>query len=460
VEARNRISGTELKKSLRLVILSAALGLPFFSVINGPALTGFTRAMGANDFVYSLIMALPVLGAVVQIFASYTLELTGKRRLLLVVTGFVHRLLWIPIAFIPFVLPYGQNSSGIWTVTALIVISSMANSVTGVTFNSWMGSLVPAEIKGRFFSKRTMIYTITAGIAALVCGLVLDLKPGFTGYAIVFIAAAFLGASDISMFFFIKDPPMVKPKDKTPFFKLMKEGYKDRNYVKYMVFVALWYFGVNVAGPFFNVYMLEELHMNFLIISIFTQVTANIATILSIRFWGRLSDRYGSKPVMFICCSVLVLLPAVWIFATPSSTWIIMAISIMSGIFWPGFEMNAGNQSIWLAPEKNRSVFLANYTLVVSVIGTGAAFLCGGALLQLTRTGIANMKLPFVMGQHFSSFHLLFILSSIIRFLVLVFIFKTFREENSQSASKLVSDIKNRISTAFQLIIEKSFGNR
>ena len=439
---RNQKSENELAKSLALVTLASAFGLPFFSVINGPAITGFTRMLGANDFVYSVIMAMPVVGAIVQVFISYMMVNSGKRRPLFLIAGFVHRPIWFLIAFIPFFLNPDKTKAGIIVITILIAISSVANSVVGMAFNSWMGALVPSEIKGRFFSRRTMIYTITGGIGALLCGLLLDRIQGFNGYALVFVVAAVLGTADIVIFFWVKDPPMELSAEKQAFGKLFIEPFRDRNYLKYMLFIAFWYFSVNLSSPFFNVFMIEELKMNFLIISLFTQVTANLITIFSIRFWGKLTDRYGSKPVMQLCCIFLFSIPLIWLFVTPETTWVVMIINIFTGLFWPGFEMTSMNQSIWLAPEKNRSIYIANYSLVVMLIGTAAAYLLGGAFMQFTSSVIPAEGISVAGELKFGRYQLLYTISGLFRLLVLWFGFRTYDEKGSSSLKKMLSDFR------------------
>lgn len=446
MESKNPKSGQELKKSLTLVILAAALGMPFFNITNGPALTGFTRMLGANDFVYAVIMAMPVIGAIVQVFISYMMVNSCKRKSLFLIAGLIHRPIWFIIAIIPFILNPDKTKSGIVVITILIAFSSVASSIVGMTFSSWMGSLVPTEIKGRFFSRRTMIYTITSGITALLSGLLLDKIQGFIGFAAVFTVAAVMGTADIILYFWIKDPPMQRPTEKQAFKKLFSEPFKDSNYLRYMLFIAFWYFSVNISAPFFNVYMIEELKMSFLIILLFTQVTANLVTIIFIRFWGKLADIYGSKPVMYLCCCFLSVLPLIWLFVNPKTSWVILIINIFSGMCWPGFEMTALNQSIWLAPEKNRSIYIADYTLVVMLIGTAAAFLCGGAFMQFTRTAIPAEGI-FHFGEFkLGGYQLLFIISSLLRILVLLFGFRSYDEKESQSASRILCDFKVTLS--------------
>lgn len=450
MSAKYRIAGSELRRSLNLIILAITFGMAFFTVYTGPALTGFTRSLGAGDLVYAVIMAMPVVGGVVQVFASYFLENTGKRKPIFIFFGFIHRLFWIPIALVPLLFPASLNTIRIWSVTLLITISSVANSITSVAFTSWMGSLVPMDIRGRFFSKRTMISTITCALTALGVGKFLDLVPGFNGYAIVFIVVALLGSVDIVCFIWIKDPPMELPEEKIPFFKLFTQPYGNPNYMRFILFVSVFNFGVNFAGPFFNVYMLEHLKMDFFIISLFTQFISNISTIIFIRYWGRLADKYGNKPVMAACCTLIIILPFLWLFVTPQNYFIILFINFLGGALWPGYDMTAMNLSIWLAPEKNRSIYVANYTLIISLIGIATAYVCGGAFMEFSRDLVNHLNIP-LFNFKIDSFKILFASSGLIRLIAVSFLLKGFKEDHSLPVSTMAGDIRRNIKARLKM---------
>lgn len=439
----NRHSDSDLRKSLNLIILAITFGMAFFSTIGSPLgappFTGFIRKLGAGDLVYGIIMAMPVVGGILQVFASYFMESTGKRRSVFIIFGLIHRLLWIPIGIIPLLFPLEQKTLMIWLIAVLITISTSANSITGVAFWSWMGALVPMEIRGRFFSRRTMISTLTTVTVGLGVGKFLDTFNSFTGFAIVFVTVAIIGTLDIVCFFKIKHPPMEVPKEKAPFFTLFLEPFRNKNYVRLILFVSTWMFGVNFAGPFFNVYMTEYLHMSYLSISLFTQVLSSFSTIFFIQFWGRMADRYGNKPISKICCTLGVILPFIWLFATPQNYMILLVMNTISGLCWPGLDMANLNMSVWLAPKKNRSIYVACYSLVTAVIGIALAYICGGAFMEFTRPRLETLRIPFVAGQSLSSFHLLFILSGLIRLAATHLILPTVEEENSQPASKVLS---------------------
>lgn len=439
----NRINHSELRRSLNLVIIGITFGMAFFSVIGSPLggapFTGFIRALGAGDLMYGIIMALPILGGILQVFSSYYIESTGNRRSIFLITGFIHRLLWIPIAIIPLLFPQSQMSHAIVIIAVLITISISCNSIGSVAFLSWMGSLVPTEIKGRFFSRRTMISTITTVVVGFLVGSFLDIYPGLMGFTIVFIIISILGAMDIACFFWIKHPPMVVPKERTPFMRMFSEPFKNKNYMRLIVFITVWNFGVNFSGPFFNVYMIEYLKMGYKTISIFSQVVFSISTLAFIQSWGKLADRFGYKPVYKLCCSFVITLPFMWLFATPENYYVLLLMNIVSGACWPGIEMANLNMSIWLAPEKNRSIYIAVYSLITSIIGAALANVCGGAFMQVMRPVLDSLALPFFAGQNLSAYHLLFIMSGLIRIMAAYALLPRIYEAKEKSVKEMVS---------------------
>lgn len=440
----NKHSNGDLRKSLNLVVISIAFGMVFFTVINGPALTAYTRLLGAGDLVYSIIMAMPVLGGVFQVIGSFLIEKTGKRKTIMIVSGFIHRLLWIPVALVPVFIPSSNHSLRILLIAVLLMISSIGNAFCGVAFSSWMGSLVPSEIRGRFFSKRTQIYTISSIITALIVGRILDAYPSLSTFSIIFIIISIIGAIDIVCFIWVKHPAMNIENNAINFLKLIKEPFSNKNYMFFILFASIFSFGVNFAGPFFNVYMIEYLKMEFFTISLYGQVIASASTILFIKLWGRLIDLYGNKPVQIVCSTAIVILPVAWLFVTPDTTFIILIINFFGGLFWSGYELTLLNLSIWLAPEKNRSIYVAVFTLITSVIGIALAFVCGGAVMEYTKPLIQSLKLHFI-AQPLNSFHILLILSAFIRLSSVLFISPKFCESGCGTSHEVLIGFKNMV---------------
>lgn len=451
MEESKRLSEKDINRSLKLIVLAVTLSQAFFIVMGGAGLTGFVRMLGVNEFAYGAIMALPVVGGVAQLFMAYVLERSGKRKLLFLISGFIHRLLWIPIGLVPLFVPAEQQALRIGLIAVLIVISSAGNASLGVTFWSWIGDLVPSNTRGKYFSRRTMISTFSGMTMGLILAFFLDRVHDFTGFAAILFVVALLGAADIVVFFWVSDPPMQRVQESGNIFKMLGEPLRNKNYMRYIAFVAAWNFAINFSAPFFNVYMLEHLHLRYMTISLITQICSNIVTILTIIFWGMLVDKAGSKPIMKVCSLMMSFMPLMWLFTSPSSYWMIIANSILSGIVFPGFDMTASNQSVWLAPDRNRSSYIAVYTLTVSLIGIAFANLCGGAFMQVSKPFFNSLDLPFVMGQKFSNFHALFILTTLMRFTVRKFIMPLYKEEGSGSMREALKNVFNELKAKYRL---------
>ncbi len=436
----------ELKKSLNLIIAAITFGMVMFTVtgipVGAPAFTGFIRLLGAGDLLYGIVMALPVMGGVAQVLASFYIERTGKRKSIFLIFGFIHRLLWIPVALIPLSSSGLSREGKIWLITLLITIGSIASSIVSVSFMSWIGDLIPTDIKGRFFGKRAAISAFMGAATGLAIGKILDSGSGLGTFAAVLSVAAFMGALDIMCFIWVKHPPMAIRHEDISFRKIIREPFRDRNYMKFILFVSAWSFGFNIPAPFFYVYMIEYLNMGYFKIALFAQVFGSLLTILFVSRLGRLIDSFGSKPVMKMCCTISISLPVLWIFATPASYNIILFINMAAGIINAGYELTVLNLSIWLAPEKNRSAYIATYALVNSVIGIAIAYIVGGLLMEVLRPLLNDLSIPFILGQELNAFHILFILSGLLRAMALLFLHSGFKETHAEGTFSVRAMLK------------------
>jgi MFS family permease len=412
----------ELRLSLNLIIVAITFGMAFFTVVNGPTMSAFVRTLGLGDFIYSVIISLPVFSGIMQLFASILVRKAGRRKPAFIVAGLVHRLVMIPVALVPLFIPSQFEGARVWILIILLAVSNTGAAFTNIIFGSWVGALVPMEIRGRYFSKRSMISTITVAITAPLSGLFLDLVKGSVGYAILFLVVSILGAIDILCFFWVKDPPMIVSESSKNLLAHFTQPLRDPTYRRLIVFVAAWGFAVNLSGPFFTPYMIEVLGMNMLSITLATQTTMSIVTVLFIRRIGRLIDRFGVKPVLLLSTIVIVTLPFMWLFSYPGGLWLVVLIHIISGIVWPTYEMCAMNLSIWLAPEEERPSYLAAYALVTALFGMLLGQLSGGAIMQAIGPAIRMAKWSWIFNTQFQPFHVLLILTIVFRFLALFFI--------------------------------------
>ncbi len=423
----------ELHRDLNLIILAVTFGMAYMTVYNGPSLNSFIRSLGGGDFVFAVIMAMPVLTGLLQLVASAALQKAGRRKGMFIAAGLIQRLILLPVALVPIVVPERFQGMRILLVLVLIGVNAGAQAFMSIIFNSWVGALVPNDIRGRYFSRRALISTVTSLIVAPLSGLFLDRVPGPNGYAILFGVVAVLGALDIVCFFWITDPPMVLPAASKPIHQRLLQPLRDRNYRQFILYATFVQFSLNLAASFFTPYMREYCHMSMLSITVLTQMVGSASTILFIGRIGRMIDRFGTKTVLTVAAWAVTFLPLFWMFATPGNYIVpILVVQLIAGILWPAFDMGLMNLSIWLAPEEDRPTYLAGYAFVMALFGILPGQLLGGAVMEGFGGWLKAHPLAWFTGLPMAPFHLLLFLTFFGRLLATVFLLRRIHDADTR----------------------------
>jgi len=436
----------EFRLDLNRIVWGTSLGIVFFGALGGAPFAGFLRELGVSDLMYSVMMAMPAMGGVFQLFAAYFLERSGKIKKMFLISGIFQRFSIIPVVLLPLFVPKDMENLMFAAMFLFLGVSALGAAFNGVSFFSWMAAFIPIDIRGRFFGQRQMMFYLTGMFGGFIVSSLLDMIGGFTGFAVVFVLVTIMALLDIACFLNVKDPPFVKSEYNTPFVKVWKEAFLNRNFLRYTIFWAVWIFGLAMPGPFFIIFMLEYLKISFVEIAVYAAIT-NIFIILFGRIWGSLIDRFANRPILYICSSVIAVLPLVWFAAVPGMHYIPVAVvHILAGMFWGGIELTSANLIMGLSPDKNRSVYIANFSVISSLAGSILPFVAGGFLMQMT----ADFSFS-IMNFNMQNYHILFVSAVIIRIFALIFLLPHVREDNSSAVKGVLKHtahrLKNRINS-------------
>jgi len=434
----------QLRSNLYWVIWAVTAGMLGTIVTTGPVWSAFQRQiLGANDFQLGFISAIPFAASALQIFMSYIMEKRRNRRFMFLFMGLLGRSLWIVIGLVPYILPNFSVDLRIWLVVVFVVMVSTGNAAVGLGFGSLMGDLVPMRIRGSYFSVRQMISLASGVIAGLLISTMID-RIGRPGYTIALVLAGITQLMDVGCFFFIKWPPMAESEGTSlSFFAMLREVFANKPFVKLLIFYSVWLFSVNIAGPFWNVYMLEDLRMNFTEMSLYTQIISNITTVLIISRWGRQIDRYGNKPVLQMAALLVAISPLPWFFATPSTTFFVLLSNIISGASWPVSDVCQQNLYLGHSPQVHRSMYIAVFLASINLFGVALGNAAGGWLMQMPFAALAEQHYVF-LGMELTKTRYLFLATVILRFAVLIIYLPRITEEGSWTLSAVVQDIALR----------------
>jgi len=250
-----------------------------------------------------------------------------------------------------------------------------------------MRDLVPKNQLGTFFSKRMSLATGLGIPLSLVAAFYLDywkkVSPAFElyGYSILFFSGCLIGLLGIRYISMIPEPRMVQTNEKTKFARLLLQPFKNENFKTLVIFLGFWNFAVNLAVPFFTVYMLKRLKLGMSLI-IALSVVSQLMSVAFFRVWGRFSDRFSNKSVLrvsgplFIGCILartFTTMPERYFFTMP----LLVTIHILTGISAAGVALASGNIGLKLAPRGQATAFLSVISLINS-LAAGIGSILGG----------------------------------------------------------------------------------
>jgi MFS family permease len=302
----------------------------------------FAVFLGANSFQIGLLSAIPaLLGAWLQLGSIKLLEVYKKRKNAIVIMVFLQALSWLLIAAIPFLFSSNQVT---WLIL-ITTIGTMAGSIGGPLWQSWMRSLTPQEILGEYFGVRNALTGLIVFLTMLGSGMLLDLvEPNATVIAFSSICAiSFIGRLLSSLTFTrIEEPEFeVDGTEKTTIFTFIKQLGKD-NFGYFVLFGALMTFSISAVGTFFPVYLLETLGLadNYFVYTLII-CASSITSLISMPYWGKVVDKFGTIKVLKATGFLACLFPLVYIFV--KEPFGLIAFELLGGVLYSGFNLCIAN---------------------------------------------------------------------------------------------------------------------
>lgn len=384
LQPQDTLTDADVEAGLAALIRDGMYAQAVGALTSGVILVGYALALGASNFVIGLLAAVPFLAQLAQIPAVALVERWRRRRLISVSALAVARLILLPLAFMPLL------GAGLLAQSILVVgtaLSAALGAVAACSWNSWIHQLVPGKRLGVFFARRQFMATALSMVVGLAAGFFIDawghLRPdqGIWAFGILFIAGLLAGALSTWYLAKVPEPRMERNENRVEFTQVLKQPFKDRNFRRLIIFQTSWNFSINIAAPFFTVYMVDELDlsMSFVILLLVVSQGANL---LVLNLWGRLSDRLSNKSILATCAPVFLLCILSWtLLAAPTTHALtipmLVLIHILMGMATAGITLASGNIGLKLAPRGHATAYLAASSLFSS-IAAGVAPIFGG----------------------------------------------------------------------------------
>lgn len=414
------------------VTWSWVFGAIWATTIGGAPFTLFAHGLGATEWHFGLLVAMPFLATLLSLPASLWIDASGARKKIFITTMLTQRLLWLGIAIVPTLLHRSGSPVGgklaLLTFLVLMAAHYMCGAIGTPAWVSWMADLVPDRVRGRYFARRRQWGIVTSMPAAWIAGVVLDVfgrhgnaTASVTWAAILFGVTTIAGILDIAMFAFVPHVPPQRDKAGGAIWLTLWRPLKDKKFVWFCLYVATLTMAVAPMGQFSNLYLVEKLHVSATQVQLMMLVAPLLGQFLIVPIWGRMADRFGRKPMMAISTFGLVPVGLGWCAMNLGLPWLGYVLAVSGAMLWAAVEIANFNLVLEMsgsadeddAKAENRGSGYMSINAVISAIAGVAGGLGAAWLMRSCRD--VHFTLGLNASRPFGAYELLFAASALLR---------------------------------------------
>ncbi len=326
------------KRSLRNSIKDGV----FASMMNGFTVdyfTPFLLVLGGTVKHVGILSALPHLFAsIIQLKSPDISEKLRSRKKVIGIFIILQALMLLPM-----MATFAMGSYRVAVFIAFVTLFTACGAFILPAWGSLMTDIVDEERRGEYFGWRSRVLGIVVIISTFAAGFILHQAEkinALMGFGAIF-GLAFVFRLVSWRYMMKMHEPALNHREEDYFsFKDFISRMHASNFAKFVVFVAATKFSVNIASPFFAVFMLRDLKFDYLTYT-FINLAAALTAILVHRSWGVHSDRAGNLKVLRITSYLVSFIPLLWLInQNPVYLFLVQAFS---GFAWAGFNLSASN---------------------------------------------------------------------------------------------------------------------
>lgn len=315
----------------------------------------YAVAFGASNREIGLLSALTMLSSALAMLPGARLaERWGRYRDIVVLASVASRTSILFIGLIPL---FADGAAALYLLLPLAIWRTFFGSFLFPAWTALSAEIVPESIRGRFFSSRFFGMGLGGLISAPIAGYLIGRTSGFGGWEMAWFFTSALGFA--ASFFYARIPGSLQAParpQQAASLTGMDDVLADRNFLVFCLTGLLWNLSVFVAGPFFNVYLVKDLHATALWVGILS-AAVSIGGLGGQLAWGRPVDVRGPKWTLVVSGAIIPLLPWAWLFVT--QPWQVLFINLPGGALWAGYNVASLNLLLAISPEDRRPRYAA-----------------------------------------------------------------------------------------------------
>ena len=434
-------AGSEARNSTSIpragtIVVAGCLGMAYSQLILSPAGIEFVRHFGGSGLHVGILGAIPTAMLFFQFLSAVVANHLTHRRGLWMAVSLVQRLMLLPVALGPLLMPQISGTIWLWLFVGLSAVNHGMLHFATPLWMSWMGDYLPRIGLARFWGVRHR-WMQWCGAAALLfaSGLMSFYAHDIPfAFAIMMTVGAVLGVVDILLFWNVDEPPVTKIAN-TGIGRVLTEPFRNRDFRSFIRFMCFWHFAAMIGAPFISLFLLAEVGMSLsrlMLLWVFCWVGGALCSAQI----GGLVERFGHRPILILCTALkssnmlaLLLIPN-----DPTVAFrILIPVFLLDSVLNAGFVVSTNGFLLTKSPSGNRSMFIAAGTALAGLVGGVTSIVCGG-LLTFTDMNTT------LFGLRLTPFRLLFAVSILMRLASLLLVIRI-READASGARHVVSQL-------------------
>lgn len=426
-----------LTSAKRAIIIAGCLAAAYTQLTTSPATIRYARSIGANELHIGILSALPTLMLFMQFVSGVVVNHLRYRRRLWFWSALCHRLLLLPTALGPWLMPEMSREFWVVTLLATTALNQALLHFSSPLWLSWMGDYLPHQGLSHYWGSRQFWMQITAA-ASLAAAAFLVLRSNLSievGYAVLTCLGTICGVFDLLLFHRIDEPPVTRV-EQPKLRQVLGAPFRNKDFRRYIRFMCYWNFAAMAGAPFISLYLMEDVGMDLFRVLLLWTISWVGGAMFS-RTLGRWADRYGTRPVLVICvasksANMLALL------LTPHNPdiafWVLAPFFMLDAAQNAGILIANNGFMIKYSPSENRTMYIAATQALAGIVGGVTSIAAGWIMTRMSGQ-------TWTMGTwELGPFHLMFASSILLRWVALLLV-QSVREPNARPTMTLVVDV-------------------
>src|SRR6185436_2023505 len=385
-------------------------------------LSAFALLLHASPFQLSVLSALPqLIGMGAQLVSVKLLQWFPHRKVLISAGTIGQAFAWIPIVLLPLLLPQW----GPWLLVGGAAAYFACAHFTMPAWNSLIADWLDQHERGAYFARRAQIIAILSFFALCGAGWLLSLWQDSTmawwGFVVIFAlagSARILSALALSP---VQDVHQTAHQEAQQGFRRFLRQNMTKDFSRFLLFSSLMHASVLIAGPFFVLYILQDIHLSYFGYGGWL-AAGLLGQLLTLQAWGQFGDRFGNKALLSITGFTVPILPMLYLVST--NVGFLLVVNFLGGVIWAGLALGLQNYVFDSVRPEDRAKAVALYS-TVNAIGWSVGALLGSWLVESLPVRI---EWAGVILQPASNLPFVFFLSGVLRLLVSFSLLGTFHE--------------------------------